>query len=281
MKYCVSYKVNTDILHDADEIRFSSFNEIFSLREEEWFQSKRAILEILDYSQLTLNNQSMTGEMMGSLLLGMDNLFLDFYLLDDLIEFSNQTDGAYDNRCMFHYPVDTYNLVNMLLSRHVSDIAIDEPLAFDIVNLEHYIHYDNPTCRIRIRPYIGRNAWMAPGEDLCHFWVLPQHIKFYEPYVYAIDILANNTMREEALYRIYKSGKYDLDMAALIEHFDNDPQINALWIDDGMAQHRLTCRQICQSTKPKRCHMCYLQGQMLKVMPRARYKYGNKTESQS
>jgi hypothetical protein len=37
MKYCVSYKVNTDILHDADEIRFSSFNEIFPLREEEWF----------------------------------------------------------------------------------------------------------------------------------------------------------------------------------------------------------------------------------------------------
>lgn len=281
MKWCVSYKCKPEILKEADEIRYSSFNEIFSIKDNEVYAAKRLILEILDFQQLTLNNKPMTAELMGSLLDSIENLFIDFYRLDDLIEFNDYTQYKYQYRFMFHYPVDTYNLIKILLTNNVSDITVTEPIAFDMKNLEHYIHYDNPQIKIRIRPYVGRNSWMPNDEDMCHFWVLPQHIKYYEPYVYVVDILANDIAREETLYNIYKRGNYELDLAALIEHFDTTPTVKGVWIDDAMALQRVNCRQICQSTKPQRCHLCQLQHMMLKVMPRASYTLARETQSQS
>ena len=281
MKWCVSYKCNTDILKEANEIRFSSFNEIFPLRDKEEYKSKRLILEILQFEKLTLNGQPMTYDMLGSLLKDMDNLFLDFYLFDDLISFDNETQYEYRERFMFHYPVDTYALLNILLDHHVSDITLNEPLIFDIQNVEHFIHYNNPTVCIRMRPYIGRAAWMLDTEDMCHFWVLPQHIYLYENYVNVIDILANSVMREETLFKIYRSGTYQLDMAVLIDHFDVQPTVKGAWIDDALAMRRLNCKQICQSTKPKRCHVCQLSTQLLAQMPRAAYMREHNTQSQS
>lgn len=281
MKWCVSYKCNTDVLKAADEIRYSSFNEIFPIKDDETYAAKRLILEILDFSELTLNNQPMTPELMGTLLDGMPNLYIDFYRFEQLLDFVDQTGPQWAGRYMFHYPIDTYALLNTLLFHQVSDITLDEPLAFDIKNVEHYIHYDNPDVKIRLRPYVGRASYIPGNDDMCHFWVLPQHIKFYEPYVYAIDILANETMREEALYRTYTSGNYNLDLSALLEHFDTDPPMKGVWIDDAMALRRMECRQICQSTKPNRCHICKLEHQMLKVMPRAAYMREHQGESQS
>lgn len=271
MKWCISYRANQEIQQEVDEIRFSDLNHILDIREQSWFAEKRIILEILDINRTTLNGQPLTYDMLKTLLIGMDNLYLDFYTLQSLEEFFDTTNNEYNTRCMYHNPVDNYNLLNFLLNYNVSDITLMEPLAFDMKNVSHYIRYDNPNCRIRIRPYIGR-TWPAPiTDDMCHFWVLPQHLYLYEDYVDVIDILADDIVREETLYKIYRSKKYELLLSALIEYFIADTPINALWIDDALAAHRVNCRQICQSTKPCRCHLCALESQILQHMPRMKY----------
>lgn len=277
MKFCCSYKVKPEILDQLDEIRYSSLTDIFSIREK--YAAKRIIYEILEMKDIQVNTQPLTNQLLFSILDDMPNLYIDFYSYGDLAQFMEDSEEKYNNRAMYHYPVDGYNMLNMLLAYNVSDITITEPLTFDIENVSHYIRYDNPDCKIRMRPYIGREAWAPTNDDMCHFWVLPQHLHLYDSYVDVIDLLANSVLREEALYNAYKSGMYGLDMNALIEHFDVDPVIKGGWIDNALALRRLNCRQICQSTKPKRCHICDIERLLAKYMPRAIYQIEHPSQS--
>lgn len=279
MKFCCSYKVRQEILDELDEIRYSSLTDIFEIREK--YAAKRIIYEILNMDEVHINTKPITSEILASILKDMPNLYVDFYSYPDMVRFMEESSYEYNNRCMYHYPIDGYNMLNMLLSYGVSDVTITEPLAFDIEKVSNFIRYDNPDCKIRIRPYIGREAWAPTNDDMCHFWVLPQHLHLYDQYVDAIDILANSVMREETLYEAYKKGMYGLDMSAFIEHFDVDPPIKAIWIDDAIATRRLNCRQICQSTKPNMCHICNLHHLLLKNMPRASYLTTHPSQSES
>lgn len=228
---------------------------------------------------IMINTKPMTYDLLVRVLGDMPNLKIDFYNIQDLLGFFEETDGIYNERCMYHYPVDGYNLLNMLLAHHIGAVTLTEPLTFDIQHVSEYIRYDNPKCQIRFRPYIGREAWAPVNDDICHFWVLPQHLHFYEDYVDVIDILATETLREETLYEIYKRGSYTLDMNALIEHFDIDPPMTAYWIDDAIALRRLNCKQVCQSSKPKRCHICDVQRMMVKYLPIAARQHATPSQS--
>lgn len=279
MKFCCSYRLRSELLDDADEIRYSNLTDIFEIREK--YAAKRIIYEILEMKDVEVNTNPLTYKLLFDILKSMPNLYIDFYSYADMVGFMEESNGEYNSRCMYHYPVDGYNMLNMLLAYGVSDVTLTEPLTFDIENVAHYIRYDNPDCKIRIRPYMGREAWAPTNDDMCHFWVLPQHLHLYEEYIDVVDILANSVLREETLYNTYKKGMYGLDMGALIEHFDVDPPIKGGWIDDALAMHRMKCRQICQSSKPQRCHVCDLERLLVKYMPRAAYQIAHSSQSES
>lgn len=250
MKYCTSYFQSEPARQKVNELRFSIHVLNDALGYAERHSDKRVIVEILDLHA----ERTPTIEKLHKLHEEQMNIYYDFYNLHDLVEYARWL-GDYENKyIMYHQPALTWGLVQILLYYKVCDIVIGEPLAFNMNELEKNVH---PHARIRIRPYFAKPE-IARGIEtdlgIHHFWVLPQHMHFYEPYVDVIDLLDDNIVRETALVNTYTSNKeFSARLDTLIEGVECG--IGASFIDDKFVQRRLTCGQSCLKNS-NYCHFC-------------------------
>lgn len=249
MKYCTSYFQSEPVRQKIDELRFSTAAMNDALGYAERHSDKRVIIEFLDLHA----DHIPTIEKLHKLHQEQPNIYYDFYNLHDLVEYSRAFERQVDY-IMYHQPALTWGLVQILLYYKVCDIVISEPLTFNMNELEKNVH---PYARIRIRPYIAKPE-IARGIEtdsgIHHFWVLPQHMHFYEPYVDVIDLLDDNIVRETALVSIYTSNKeFSARLDTLIEGVECG--IGASFIDDKFVQRRLTCGQSCLKNS-NYCHYC-------------------------
>lgn len=82
-------------------------------------------------------------------------------------------------------------------------------------------------------------------------WILPQHMKFY-PENIILDFSRETPTRQEALVRIYKSGKYEGDISFLL---DNDLHVDARLLEDKFGERRANCRMKCRFPS-ENCKFC-------------------------
>lgn len=249
MKYCTSYFQSEPVRQKIDELRFSTAAMNDALGYAERHSDKRVIIEFLDLHAEHIP----TIEKLHKLHQEQPNIYYDFYNLHDLVEYARAFDRQ-ANYIMYHQPALTWGLVQILLYYKVCDIVIGEPLAFNMNELEKNVH---PHARIRIRPYFAKPE-IARGIEtdsgIHHFWVLPQHMHFYEPYVDVIDLIDNNIVRETALVNTYTSNKeFSARLDTLIEGVECG--VGASFIDDKFVQRRLTCGQSCLKNS-NYCHYC-------------------------
>lgn len=250
MKYCTSYYQSEPVRQKIDELRFSSSVMNEALGYAERHSNKRVIVEFID-----LHGEHIPQiEKLHKLHVEMPNVYYDFYNLYDLVEYARWL-GKYEDRyIMYHQPALTWGLIQILLYYRVSDITLGEPLTFNMNELEKNVH---PHARLRIRPYIAkpeiaRGIETDPG--IHHFWVLPQHMHLYEPYIDVLDLLDDNIVREAALVNTYTSNKeFSARLDTLIEGVECE--IGASFIDDKFVQRRLTCGQSCLKNS-NYCHFC-------------------------
>lgn len=289
MKICSSYRQlpsHSDLL---DQIRFSRLGDLLDYNHKNPGSDKILILEIDDMSQRQFNGQPTTPSLYADFMLKIATMQLDFYSLNDLnifVTYLMDTNTELYHRYMYHYPAETYNMLNALIDYEVGYITIDEPLVFDIDNVYRYMHTHDENCKLRIRPDRGQPVYM-PKQDfssVCHFWVLPQHIHFYEQYVDVIDLLAIDDKRESRLILVYgKDKKWEIDMTPLIYNLHLPIALKGVFMDDEVAEKRLNCKQICQSTVPQRCHRCELEAKIYDQLSRGKRPIleDNTTQSQS
>lgn len=250
MKYCTSYYQSSLIRTKVDEVRFSigSFNSALDYADDHL--DKRIIIEVLELHEEHVPSISKLHQLHQE----HTNISYDFYNLYDLIEYSR----AYErqaNYIMYHQPALTWGLVQILLYYNVSDIVIGEPLTFNVTELEKNIHSKN--VKLRIRPHLAKTKIARGIETDCgihHFWVLPQHVKFYEQYIDVLDLLDDNVARETALVNAYTCGEdYEGRLDTLVEGVETE--VGAAFIDDKFVQRRLTCGQNCLKNS-NYCHFC-------------------------
>lgn len=245
MKLCASYKINPKLWDQLDEVRFSvqAMSQAVLMLEEH--KDKRVIIELLD---MDLHN--FTVEKIHELLDEYPNLYFDCYSMTDLI---NITDDR--RRYMYHYPVNTYTMLNLLIHLKVSDVTIGEPLAFDLRNLKLFLLSQEHPVRIRVTPALGRpelfNQMKDVDDGLCHFWMLPQHMGFYNDYIDAVDLYDENVTREETLVKLFLNGAYNKALKYYLRN--GECEITADLIDKQLLDRRLTCNQVCMQN---RCHFC-------------------------
>lgn len=280
MIYASSYR-QKKYYDNLDEIHFSSINNLMHYYVDEK-GTKSCCLEILDVKETFFNGEEITPNVYLDLITKYPQLRLVFYQLTDLYNYiETEPDKAHGNY-YFNYPADNYNMLNTLLQIGVSDIVLDEPLVFDIERVRNYIFNktSNQDLRIHIRPYLGKPGWMPEKESIIHhFWVLPQDIDLYEPYVDVVDLFAISGAREAKLIEDYCI-KHETEtvLGALVENrCVEDLKMPAAMITEDLVLDRLDCRQICMSTYPQRCHKCDLQYIAFKVIDEMHHK----TKSQS
>ena len=220
-----------------------------------------AIVEVLSIAKGNL-----TIEKIKALAQENPNLFFDFYEMED---FKAAARDAEERKYMYHFPVHTYMEVRYLMSfSGLSAIVLGEPLNMDLMNVALLIHSDlERGIQIRVIPALGRPSAFNDFEGdtgITHFWILPQHMRLYAPYIDAIDLLDENLVRETALCKAYLSNEpYELSIKYLFKNMDAD--VLGAFVDEGWVKKRQTCQRRCLMHGPH-CHKCEREEQMFNAI---------------
>lgn len=248
MRLCASYHCKNDSL---DEIRYpiSMLNTVFTEIVEH--PNKTYIIEVTN-----LQEQNFPIEKMQSLMQEQKNIVVDCY---QRIDFSALYQ-AHLPRCMYHYPVTTYTDLWWVMQQHPYAVTLGEPLVFDLPNVRQSINEhtaEGEYTQIRVLPALGRpsawNLFQLKDQGMRHFWITPQTLHVYEPYVDVLELYDVDEARESALVKIYASGECKWDMTVLLKNCGT--AIPSFMIDDEFAERRLTCRQRCMQHEYS-CHRC-------------------------
>lgn len=249
MKICTSYFQPEFICNQVQEIRYSMTALMSALEYAERHPEKKIIIEIFSLD----DNKLPKIDKLFALQQERDNIFYDFYILSDLVKYSKSNHRP--SRVMFHQPATTWGLIQILMYYNVSDITIDEPLTFNMSEIAANVRANG--INIRVRPNIAKNRYeqeMESDSGIRHFWVLPQHLNFYEEYIDVLDLIDNNSERETAVVNTYLNNKpYEASLSLLVEGIEHD--VGASFIDDRFVIRRLNCGQTCMKNT-NYCHYC-------------------------
>lgn len=155
------------------------------------------------------------------------------------------------------YPVVDWESFDTLAKAGVSDIYIDGPLGFQCNRLaagakEHDV-------KIRVSPSISPNTALSANPNYNSFFIRPEDLHLYEPYIDIVDFHASTTGKEDTLFQIYKRGIYLYDLGILIDNLNMS--IDNYTIAPEFAEHRLNCKQSCK-IPGGHCQLCETQLQI-------------------
>lgn len=154
-----------------------------------------------------------------------------------------------DIPCYLDFPVADWEIFSNLTDMGVTDILIDGPIAFDM----EQISKRKGEIKIRVRPHTSANGSLSYDDNENSFFIRPEDIDSYVPFIDIIEIFCDNKEQEETVYKIYKRKSFNSDLSLLIKHL-NRFVLNP-YIMPEFVTHRLNCGQVCKRI-PGRCSMC-------------------------
>ena len=252
MRLSASYHMDEAHRKLCDEIRYTTGTIDSAIDFSERNPDKKVIIECLSVAASNL-----TYEKIAALINENPNWVLDCYELNEFIQFSSV---HHVQKIMYHYPVNTFNDIFLLMSYHPYAISISEPLTFQCQMVRESV--DSMTLEgqytlIRVHPALGRPTKFDPlrqiDDGIRHFWVPPHMTDVYEPYIDVFDLFDKNTVREQALVDAYTKQKDTYSLRILCSNVDSD-SLAIHWGTDEI-KRRVNCGQACMR-KPSNCHYC-------------------------
>lgn len=150
----------------------------------------------------------------------------------------------------FNFPVTDWETFTSLVDWGVSDILIDGPLGFSM----DAINSKKGKTLIRVRPQESPNAAICIGDNENTFFIRPEDVDTYAPYIDILEIFSDNKEQEEVIYNIYKRKNFKNDLSILVKQL-NTPVLNP-FIRSDFAQKRLNCGQACKGARSSICRSC-------------------------
>ena len=270
MQYCTSYRQTPELKNQAAEIRYSVPHLSVAIDQLNEKLDHVAIIEILN-----MNLSNLKQEDIHELAIKYDRMYFDFYRLEDFkLIASTYTEQKY----MYHFPITTWIDLNYLMHFDgLHAITIGEPLIFDLQKVRTLVDRSRNNIQLRAWPTIGKpNKYIdyRGNNGLCHFWVLPQHTELYNSYINIMDILDEDTEREQVLCNYYFNNKpWVLRIRDFIKRIDTN--IVGNYVLDEWVTKRINCGQRCFMPSPT-CHYCENQNMMYDLL-RAHPDLVNKT----
>jgi len=245
MKLCASYHCKNDFL---DEIRYSVSllnNAILYAQDN---PERIIIIEILNLAQSNISTKRLQ-EFAAEL----PNLVYDCYSMEDYVFLHKQN----FQHIMYHYPITTYNELWAILQLSPYGVLIGEPLTFELPTVRKILDQNNTYVQLRVVPHIGRpTAWAHLRDQdngIKHFWITPQMLHIYEPYVDVLELYDAKVERENALVNIYHKGDYVFGLNSLLRNCESE--ILCPMITEEISKKRINCGQHCMRL-PSNCHYC-------------------------
>lgn len=164
--------------------------------------------------------------------------------ISQLKEFLNRGIPAY-----FDFPVTDWEIFSYLSALDVTDILIDGPLGFQMEQLNKR----KGNVKIRVRPHASVSASFSVDDNVNSFFIRPEDIPSYEPFVDILEITGGNKEQEETIFNIYKRKSFAGDLSVLVKQLHTN--IPNPYVLPDFAQQRLNCGQRCMRN-PSRCAIC-------------------------
>ncbi len=148
-----------------------------------------------------------------------------------------------------NFPITDWETFSALIDLGVSDILIDGPLGFQMDT----INSKKENTLIRVRPNESPNAAICLEDNENTFFIRPEDLEVYNPFIDICEIFSDNKEKEMVLYNIYKRKSFNGDLSILVPQLKISIQ-NPL-ITKNFAKSRLNCGQKCKSGKTN-CQRC-------------------------
>lgn len=180
------------------------------------------------------------------------SFLFDIYDFSTYISYLRQ-DPSLSSSLLYHYPATTYALLRIHTYYKVTHIMIGEPLLFQVNDLSLL---RQSGFILHASPLLSLNPALAAINEppINHFFLLPQHLSLYEPYIDILEIGDKDPSRQQALINIYTSPEYPYSLSLLF----NQPSLDKVYgshITPSFVQHRFNCRQRCLAPSHS-CHYC-------------------------
>ena len=238
MKYCLSNNLNKEYLKKADEIRCKNLDEILELYELN--PQATIILRILsdtdknliDWQKIQNYNKMLK-----------ENLIIETNSFD-IMNACKQINVKF----FYCIPVNNFYDLKALVDFGSYYAKIDAPLTHMRDKSKQY------KIKIRMTPNIAYYGYIPRENGIIGFWVRPEDVSYYEPYIDVFEFEDCDIKKEQALYRIYAEQKeWPGDLNNLITNL-NYSSSNPL-IPSDITISKITCGQKC--LKGYNCHSCY------------------------
>ena len=229
MKYCLSSRVDMNLLSKADEIKFQ-------------FRDRKAIPDFFDkYPNADIilycgyNDMINWDEMKELNILSKGKIIFAFAYVNDLVL---AVQAGF--RAFYGFPVTTFYELNALKSIGVEYVNIGIPLFFQMDKVKEF------QVPVRVVPNVAYTDRMPRENGIFGQWIRPEDLeKLYGEYVDAVEFDSVDPEKEAVLYRVYaveKKWNHGLDL--LIVNLDY--QTSNRMILSGTMEKRLTCGHRCQ-----------------------------------
>lgn len=237
MKFCLSSRVNPNLLAKADEIKFD-FRDRKAIPDfyEKYPQADIILYcpydTILDWDNLKELN-----------ILSRGKLILAVSHIADMIRAKEL-----GFRTFYGFPVQSLYELRSLALWEPEYVKIGIPLFFEMDNVKSF------NVPVRAVPNVAYNDGMTRSDGVCGQWIRPEDLEsMYGEYIAAVEFEGVDADKEAVLYKVYAvDKKWDHGLDLIIINLNYVCQ-NRMILSEQI-QKRLNCGHRCMMGK---CNICY------------------------
>lgn len=174
------------------------------------------------------------------------------------------------NYYMFLDLIGNWEILQFVLTLNPKEVYLTNLLCFQLEDAKKIC--DKHNVGIRLIPNLAQSAW-NDSPNLTKFFIRPEDIEIYEPFVSGFDFYGENVI-QEICYEWYVKGYWFGDLQEIIENFNTHLDSRRLPPDFG--EYRLKCKKRCMTGSS--CHLCQrmkdfsdkLEDMGMQILPKAK-----------
>ena len=255
MKYCVSFiRKNGNFLQKVDEIiiKYQS-NDIIALKDFlNNHLEQRIIISIEDNLTFIKNKElDIFKELKDKY--NYSNFALRFNIEENLLYTINDEMRKSGIPYFYNTLATDLDTFTGLINSGASDVYIGGNLGFEIKDISRIAHQRG--VKIRVYPNKCQTNWIGT-PDIKTFFIRPEDVPSYEPYVDVMEIWAENLVDKNNIDVYYKIYAIDKEWYGDLKEFliDWNSNLDNRFIIPQFAEARLNCKKRCLKGQP--CHVC-------------------------
>ena len=255
MKYCVSFiRKNGNFLQKVDEIiiKYQS-NDIIALKDFlNNHLEQRIIISIEDNLTFIKNKElDIFKELKDKY--NYSNFALRFNIEENLLYTINDEMRKSGIPYFYNTLATDLDTFTGLINSGASDVYIGGNLGFEIKDISRIAHQRG--IKIRVYPNKCQTNWIGT-PDIKTFFIRPEDVPSYEPYVDVMEIWAENLVDKNNIDVYYKIYAIDKEWYGDLKEFliDWNSNLDNRFIIPQFAEARLNCKKRCLKGHP--CHVC-------------------------